>query len=82
MDHVDCVESLDRLELHDEAICNEQIDGATANGMCFVGDGDRHLTLERNASKSELDADGVVVDRLEEARTELTVDLYGSGNDH
>ena len=72
---------LDRFELHDQAIGDEQIDAAIAHGMRLVLDRDGYLSLEWNLPKSQLDAESALVDGLEESWAEHAMNPDGSTHD-
>jgi hypothetical protein len=72
---------LDGLELDDEPIGNQDVEAALADLVTFVGDGYGNLAEVWNASRSELDAKGMLVDRFEEARSENTMDFDRSLDD-
>src|SRR5258708_24845050 len=78
---VDGWKVLHRLELHDDAVGNEEIEALSADCPALILDADCHLSRERNAAKGELDAERLLVDGLEEAGPENSMHL-DRGPDH
>src|SRR6185436_10500708 len=77
---VDREEHGDRFELDDQLIGNDQVQARLPHDARFVCDRDRYLPPELQPSRGKLGAKGLLVDSLEEPRTENAMDLDGCPN--
>ena len=64
---------LDRLELDDDLVADEQVEAMQSDLDASVEHRDRNLAFERDSSASHFDDERVVVDGFEEAGTELAM---------
>jgi hypothetical protein len=67
---LDRSESVDGLELDDQALRNQQVGPHVTHDLILVDDGHRGLPNERDAAKRPFQAERLLVDALEEARAE------------
>ncbi len=64
---------LDGLQFDDQEIADDEVDTMQANVSTTIPHSDPNLTSERNASFLQLDAQGFLVNRLQVAGAELTM---------
>ena len=79
LDPVNWCQRLDGLELDDDTIGNQQVEATFADSVPLVLDVHRNLPPKLDISQSELHAQSVLIDRLQESRTKNPMDLDGSG---
>lgn len=63
------------LQLDHKPIVDQEVESCLADGNAFVGEGNRNLSAERNASKSKLDGQCPLVHRFEKAGAQGTMNL-------
>ena len=70
---------LDGLQLDDKTIGNQQVEATFTDSVPVVLDSDWNLPPKLDISQSELHAQSVLMDRLQESRPKNPMDLAGSG---
>lgn len=73
------LELANSLDLNDDLVRNYEIESVRAHFRVFVYHRDPKLALERNDSIFELDDQSTFVNRLEKARTKLSMNLNSRG---
>ena len=79
LDPVNRCQRLDGLELDDNTIGNQQVEATFTDSVPLVLDFHRNLPPKLDLSQSELHAQSVLIDRLQESRAKNPMDLDGSG---
>jgi len=70
---------LDGLQLDDKTIGSQQVEATFTDSVPLVLDSDWNLPRKLDISQSELHAQSVLMDRLQESRPKNPTDLAGSG---
>ena len=63
------------LELHDELGTHEEVESRLCNAQALVPNRNRHLPPERDPLQAKLHGESFFVDRFEEARAEVAMNL-------
>jgi hypothetical protein len=71
------LQGFDGLEFHYDAIGNKQIESMLPNGLAPVGQADRLLALEGQVSGGQLNTECLLVDGLQESRSQIPVNRNG-----
>ena len=75
------VDVLDRFQLHDDGILDEQVETVPADFGSVVFDGQLALLFNCKAALVEFNNERVLVDRFEKARSKLAMDLDRCADD-
>ena len=76
-------QGLDGLDLHDDALSNEQVQPvAGLRGQILVGDRENDLASQSDAAPLKLIRETMLVDGLEQPRTQGTMDLQRCIHSH
>ena len=75
-------EAVDRFQLDDEALANEQIETSLTDWYLLVVERDSDLASKGNAAKSKLDGERLFVDGFEESGTQMAMDFESRVHDY